>query len=227
MEGGMGEYSRAKLWVMRGRAWVGKDKKRQGVRSINTESSNRVGEVIEASTTQFVAQCYELYELPSLGSLVKTGDIYGIVSHAETTSIEPNRKPIARGKDEASEEDIYRASPQLVKLLRSEFGVVVVGHRENGKLCHYLPASPGRIHGFVYLCQPEEIKEFSQSFGFLNILISTRLPVPADELIAAALRRMSRAHDDSRSFLVAAGKELAVLLSSQYDQLKSILGRLR
>ena len=30
----------------------------------------RVGEVIQASTTDFVAQCYELYQIPPLGSLV-------------------------------------------------------------------------------------------------------------------------------------------------------------
>ena len=197
------------------------------MRFINNQTSNRVGEVIEASTTQFVAQCYELYELPPLGSLVKTGDIYGIVANAATTSLEPGRRPIARGKDEASEEEIYRASPQLLKLLRSEFGALVVGHKEGDRLCHYLPPNPARIHAFVYLCAPEEVQKFSQSFGFLNILINTRLPVPADELIAAALRRMSQAHEDRQAFLVSAGKELAVLLSSDFNQLKSILGRLQ
>jgi len=197
------------------------------VRFINSQTSNKIAEVIEASTTQFVAQCYELYELPPLGSLVKTGDIYGIVANATTTSLEPGRKPIARGKDEASEEEIYRASPQLLKLLRSEFEVMVVGHKEGDRLCHYLPPSPARIHGFVYLCAPEEVQKFSQSLGFLNILINTHLPVPADELIAAALRQMSQAHEDRQAFLVSAGKELAVLLSSDFNQLKSILGRLQ
>ena len=191
------------------------------------EPSDRVGEVIEASTTQFVAQCYELYEMPPLGSLVKTGDIYGIVANAATTSLEPGRRPIARGRDEVSEEAIYQASPQLLKLLRSEFAAVVVGHREDDRLCHYLPPSPARIHSFVYLCQHEEVKEFSQSFSFLNILVNTRLPVPADELIAAALRQMSQAHEDRQAFLVTAGKELATLLSSDFVQLKSILGRLQ
>jgi len=191
------------------------------------EPSNRVGEIIEASTTQFVAQCYELYELPPLGSLVKTGDIYGIVANAATTSLEPGRRPIARGKDEASEEEIYRASPQLLKLLRSEFSALVVGHKEGDRLCQYLPPNPARIHAFVYPCPPGEVKEFSQSFNFLNILVNTRLPVPADELIAAALRQMSQAHEDRQAFLVSAGKELAVLLSSDFNQLKSILGRLQ
>jgi hypothetical protein len=104
---------------------------------------------------------------------------------------------------------------------------VVVGHKEGDKLCHYLPPSPAKIHTFVYLCQPDEVKDFSQSLGFLNILINSHLPVPADELIAAALRQMSQAHEDRRAFLVYAGKELATLLSSQYDTLKSILGRIR
>ena len=191
----------------------------------------RVGEVIEASTTDFVAQCYELYQSPPLGSLVKTTDLpvelYGIVYNATTTSLEPGRRPIARGKDEASEEEIYKSSPQLLQLLRSEFSALVVGHRQDDKLYHYLPPKPARIHGFVHLCPPDEVKEFSQSFDFLNILINTHLPVPADELIAACLRQMSQVYEDPRSFLVAAGKELAILLSGEFNQLKAILGRIR
>jgi hypothetical protein len=191
----------------------------------------RVGEVIEASTNDFVAQCYELYQSPPLGSLVKTRDLavelYGIVYNATTTSFEPGRRPIARGKDETTEEGIYQASPQLLKLLKSEFGALVVGHRQGDKLHHYLPPKPARIHAFVYLCPPEEVKEFSQSFDFLNILLNTRLPVSPDELVAACLREMSQAHEDRHAFLVAAGKELAILLSGNFNQLKAILGRIK
>ena len=82
---------------------------------MNMNEVPRVGEVIEASTTDFVAQCYELYQLPPLGCLVKTRDLplelYGIVYHATTASLEPGRRPIARGKDEDSEEAIYRSNP--------------------------------------------------------------------------------------------------------------------
>ena len=193
--------------------------------------AERVGEVIEAATTDFIAQCYELYELPPLGSLVKTGEpgaeLYGVVSRATTTSFEPGRRPIARGKDEASEEAIYQANPQLTKLLRSEFGALVVGHQENDKLHHYLPPRPARLHGFVYLCSPEGVREFSQSFGFLNILVNTHLPIASGEIIAAALRQMSRVQEDRHAFLVSAGKELAILLSGDYSQLKAVLGRLQ
>ena len=195
------------------------------------ELADRVGEVIEASTTDFVAQCYELYQSPPLGSLVKTRDesveLYGIVYNATTASLEPGRRPIARGRDETTEEEIYHTNPQLLKLFRSEFSALVVGHRQGEKLYQYLPPKPARIHAFVYLCNPEEVKEFSQSFDFLNILINTRLSIPVDELVAASLRQMSQAHEDRHNFMVAAGKELATLLSGQYNQLKAILGRIK
>jgi hypothetical protein len=197
------------------------------VRSINRRVSPKIAEVIEASTPQFTAQCYELYELPPLGSLVRTGDIYGVVGHAETAGIEPGRRPIARGRDAASEEAVYESSPQLLKLLRSEFTVAVVGYKDGDKISQYLPPQPARIHGFVYLCQPDEVKDFSQNFSFLNILVNATLPVPAEEFTAATLRQMSLVQDDSRAFLVAAGKELANLLSSDFIRLKNILGRLK
>ncbi|MDD5511107.1 MAG: hypothetical protein PHI12_09905 [Dehalococcoidales bacterium] len=193
--------------------------------------TQRVGEVIEASSADFTAQCYELYGSPALGSMVKTGDanveLYGVVYQAATTSLEPGRRPIARGRDEASEEAVYRSNPQLLKLLKSEFSALVVGHRQGDKMNHYLPPQPARIHGFVYLCSPEEVGEFSQSFAFLNILVNANLPISTDELASAALRQMSQVHQDRRSFLVAAGKELALLIGGNLNQLKAILERIQ
>jgi len=190
----------------------------------------RAGEVIQACTTDFVAQCYELYQTPSLGTLVRAGElpVYGIVYRAETTSIEPGRRPIARGKDEASEEDIYRTSPQLMRLMRSEFSVLAAGYREGDKLHRYLPPQPVQVHAFVYISPPEEVKEFAASFDFLPLLLNnSRIPVDSGELTAAALRAMSRVQDDPHAFLVAAGKELTQLLRGDYVRLRTVLGRLK
>ena len=193
--------------------------------------SKRAGEIIEASTTEFAAQCYELYQSPPLGSLVKTTDmnveIYGIVYQATTAGLDPGRRPIARGRDEASEEAIYRASPQLGKLLKTEFNVLVTGHKTEGKLFRYLPPKPARIHSFVYGCSADEIKEFGQSFDFLNLLLNTRLPILAEELVAASLRQISAVQPDPHAYMVAAGKELAVLLSNDFNRLKAVLGRIK
>ena len=123
--------------------------------------------------------------------------------------------------------EIYRSSPQLLKLLRTEFSALVVGYRENEKLYRYLPPKPARIHSFVYLCSPDEVREFSQSFDFLNILINAHLPVSMEELIAASLRQMSQVYEDRQKFLVAVGKELAVLLGGEFNRLKAILGKIK
>ena len=194
----------------------------------------RVGEVVESCTKDFIAQCYELYQSPPLGSLVKTGGgsacqcLYGIVYNALTIGVEPGRRPIARGKDELNEDEIYRSSPQLMKLLKSEFNALVIGHKKEEKIFQHLPPGPARLHGFVYLCSPAEVKLFSHSFNFFNILLNARLEIPAEELITAALREMSRAYGAERhAFLVSAGKELASLLSADYVRLKVILKGLK
>ncbi len=178
-----------------------------------------------------MAECYELHQPPPLGSLVKTGDmpieIYGVVYNAATSGIDPGRRPIARGKEEVEEEDIYRANPQLLRLLRTDFKALVLGHREGEKLHHYLPPRPARIHSFVYLCDPDEVRGFSQSLDFLSVLVNARVQGSIDEMVAAFLRQASQAHQDRRGFLVAAGKQLVPLLSGELTRLDTILRRIR
>jgi hypothetical protein len=198
---------------------------------------NRAGEVIEACTTDFSAQCYELYHSPPLGGLVKVNwdadkdcqdYLLGVVTKILTAGLEPGRRAIARGKDESDEEEIYRANPQLLKLLKSEFQVLVIGYKKDGRIFQYLPPNPARIHGFVYLCSPEEVQEFSRSFDFLNILLQSRLDISIEELTGAVLRQMSQVYGPGKhAFLVSAGKELASLLSADYNQLKAILKGLK
>jgi len=191
----------------------------------------RVGEVIEASSSEFVAQCYQLHEPPPLGSLVKTknkpGEIYAIVYSAATHSLEPGRRPIARGEGEKEEAEIFQNNPQLTKLLCTDFKALVVGYGEENKFYHYLPPKPAYIHSFVYLCSLDEVKNFSQSLDFLSLLVEANLTVPVDEIIAASLRYFGKAHSDRQKFLVKAGKELATLLSGELNRLNSILRRIR
>jgi hypothetical protein len=195
-------------------------------------NSPKIAEVIETSSTGFTAQCYDLNAAPPLGSLTKTAldgiTIYAIVAHVSTVSLEPGRKPVARGKDEPTEEDIFKANPQLEKLLRCEVLAVIVGHQFDGEILHYLPPRPARLHGFVYGCSDSEVKDFSKKTGFINLLLSAQGEVSAEEMTAATLRRMSASFegDERRKFLLTAGKALAQLLSADYNRLKTILERL-
>jgi hypothetical protein len=195
------------------------------------DKENKIAEVIEVSSAEFTAQCYKLDQAPPLGSLVKThdkhGEIYGVVYNVETHGLDPGRRVVARGENLEAEEDIFKANPQLSRLLSTDFKVLVVGHFLGKSLYHYLPPKPASIHSFVYICQSEEVRAFTQLLDFLNLLVYAGLPVPVDEVIAACLRCASQAHSDPQAFLVKAGKELARLMSSDTRRLNSLLKRLR
>ena len=190
----------------------------------------KIGEVIEASTGEFVAECYELHTPPPLGSLLRTTDgqveIYGVVCNASTESIDPGRRPLARGREESEEENIYRQHPQLSRLLRTTFDTLVIGHGQGDELHHYLPPRPPRVHSFVYVCEGDEVRLFTRSLDFLAILLSARAG-SVDEVVSACLRQAAGAHDDERAFLVRAGKELAILLGGELNRLNAILRRIK
>jgi hypothetical protein len=82
-------------------------------------------------------------------------------------------------------------------------------------------------HSFVYVCEAQELQEFSQCFDCLSLLLAAQPAGLGDELIAAFLRQAGQAHNDHHTFLVAAGKELAVSLNGQTSRLNAILRRIK
>ncbi|MHB1005206.1 MAG: hypothetical protein ACYC3S_06120 [Chloroflexota bacterium] len=201
----------------------------------NSNATSKIGEIIEASTTEFVAESYELHWAPPLGALLRATDgpteIYAVACHTRTGSIDPGRRPIARGRDDQDEDEIFRRHPELPQLLRTEFKALVVGFRDESGLRRYLPARPPRLHGFVFECHPDELIAFSERLDFLRTLLVAAPPVPADDLTAAFLRGAGAARSlhgaDGRAFLVAAGKELARALGADPQRLNSVLLRMR
>lgn len=191
--------------------------------------STKIGEVVKSSTDSFMAECYELHTPPSFGSLVRTRegniDIYAVISGASTSSIEAGRRPIARGRGDIKEEDIYRSNPQLEKLMRTEFSALVVGHGDDGRVSQYMPPRPARIHSFVYPCESDEVAVFNQSLTYLSMLID--VPERSNELIAATLRNAAAAYSEPREFLIRAGKELAHMIAGDTNRLNIILKKVR
>ena len=191
----------------------------------------KVAEIIESSSTEFLAQCYDLEAAPALGTLVEVQSnsikLYGVVCEVLTHSIEPGRRIVARGLDVESEVEVFRRSPQLVKLLTTDFKVLLTGYRQEDSIFHYLPPKPAPIHGFVYVCESEEIKNFSQSLNFLNLLIDVGSSISEDDVIAASIRHASSVQEDPEVFLIKAGRELVTLLGSNTFRLNAILKRLK
>jgi hypothetical protein len=191
----------------------------------NNES--RLGEVVKTSTGDFVAQCYELYGAPPLGALVKAGGphpAYGIVHQVSTQGIDPSRRPVARGQDEVSEEDVYRNNPQLAYLLRTDFQAIIVGHSVEEDLRYHLPPTPPPIYAFVHLCSNEEVTKFTSNPTFLRPLATSSIPA-LEEVVAACLRYVASVQKDPDAFLTEIGRQLAGLFPSDFRRVEAILHR--
>jgi hypothetical protein len=192
-----------------------------------TERAVRVGEVVEARTADFVAQAYTLDGGPPFGSLVRVGDgegdVYGFVCQVSSGSLDAGRKVSARGQEEPDEHALFQNNPELDALLRTEFAALVAGFRVGDRVVQRLPAHPPRLHGFVYRCDDDELRRFAERHDFLGTLLGAQTRCPIDELVGAALRHAAAVQHDPRSYLVAAGKRLTTLLSSDVRRLSTIL----
>lgn len=189
---------------------------------------SRLGEVVEASSMGFTVHCYELHLGAPLGALIKTDtpEVFAVVNNVSTSSIDPTRRPVARGQDEKDSDSVYLHNPQLKKLLKTEIQAVIVGHKNNNNFHQYLPALPPRIHAFVHHCDTDDLRNFTQKLGFLPLLLEG-IPTLADEITSAFLRQAALAHPDPDSFLFASGQEVAQLLGNDLRRLNNLLRRLK
>jgi hypothetical protein len=191
-----------------------------------------IGEVIEASTRQFVAEVYEEAAAPAFGHWVRVeGDgetaLYGLVSHVETGSYDGNRQAVALG---LSPEERAEEMPMVQELLRTTVRVQVLACRDrDGRVRQTLPPQPPDIHDFVQPCADEHVQNLDAPFDFLRTLIEHPDPaVPVDDLLVAVLRGIYDAHGGEhggRDALVAAGRALSRLLDDDHERLQSILRR--
>src|SRR5712691_1429336 len=122
-----------------------------------------IGEIVEASTTEFLAQAVELDSAPPFGAFVEVaGDddltVYGVVAHVETAGIDPGSRAIMRGHGDVRDERIYEENPDLPLVLRTTFRALVVGFGAGSRLYQFLPPRPPRLHSSVFSCAPERVR---------------------------------------------------------------------
>ncbi len=196
----------------------------------------RIGEIIESSTTRFTAGAYELLAAPPFGALVRAVTrserlaIYGLVYEIRTGSREPGGRAIVRGRTYSGRElydaEIYTENPDLAEVLQTEFSALTVGFSEDGTIYQYLPPQPPPVHYSVYGCDAAELAGFAAHSDFFRAVLFAP-HIPSDELLAATIRAAARARPASRDYLVQAGRELAGLLKDDYDRLTALLRRIR
>jgi hypothetical protein len=190
-----------------------------------------VGELIESTTTDFVAQACELDAAPPFGAFVQVvADdglvIYGVVAHVQTAGIDPGARPIMRGHGAVRDSLIYAENPDLPHVLRTIFRSLVVGYAEGGTYRQVLPAHPPRLHYSVWLTPADQMRAFTDSgFDYLGTLLASP-EVATDELVAANIRLTAAGRREPDVFSQRAGRELAQLLRTDYARLSTILRRI-
>lgn len=201
---------------------------------------DHIAEVIETSTTDFLAQCLEPDRLsfpamPPFGSWVKAKDeesgnqIFGVVYHATTTPIDSVHRARALG---LTLDELRQQQPQIFAMLKTEFRVAIVGFQSpdhaggpNGPLYHHLPPRPPQVHQAVFRCDSETVMAFTDQLGFLRTLLDLS-SAPVDSLLAAVIRDGYQLRKLDRDWLIAAGRTLNILLKDDYDRLRAILGQI-
>ena len=199
-----------------------------------------VAEVIASSTREIVAEVYPDVDVPAFGSWVEIATSggavhYALVSHAETGSVEPGRQAVALGPN-YDRERLRREMPQLLALVRTVVRAQVLAYwdgeavRDGQPVVRQtLPPCPAELHDRVLTCGPEAIARLGAPYDALRTLARHADPaVPADDLLAAALSGLYRAHgqgEPGRLALVDAGRALARLLNDDHERLQSILRR--
>jgi hypothetical protein len=190
----------------------------------------RVGRVLRASTRGFVASCRVMREnIPAFGALVSAsppvndGVIYGLIYDVAVEDDVFVRQLVTADLPE----EVVRDQREN-RLVPIEVSVLAVGCGEGGVVRYCLPRQPPVTLEWLHQCDSQEVVAFTQQFDYFRLVLEAR-DVPADELLGASLQMAAEVWPEPErgEFLVAAGRELARLLSRDLQRLEGMLRRMR
>ncbi len=130
-----------------------------------------LGEIIESSLYNFIAQSWDWKNSPPFGSVLvvetKLRKFFAVVSFIQTSSTDQVRQPFAFKK---TQEELTKEQPQIFEFLRTNFSCLLLGYQQEDKIYHVLPPEPPKIHEFVRLASQEEMNYFFSRSGYLQVL---------------------------------------------------------
>jgi hypothetical protein len=199
------------------------------------ETPIMLGRVLRAGTSSFVLGCNQYIAeqegfIPEFGGFVRADSmrgspIYGLIYDVSVEDDDFVRQLVAAGiQDQTIIEDHRRNRQVLVSV-----GVLILGYGRESGVVYLLPPQPPGTLKEIYACTSEEVARVTAGHRWLRTVL-TADDVPAEQLLAAALRRAaaSRSPDQRASYLVDAGRELARLcLPDDLPVADAILRQLR
>jgi hypothetical protein len=191
-----------------------------------------IGRLLRAGTAGFIVGCrVTQLEGPSFGALVRVPlgsdyQVYGLIYDIHIDDDGLVRQLVtADGVDEG-----VIADNRLNRNVPVEMSVLVVGYQQAGRIYHLLPPRPPLSLDIIYLCEADELCQFTSSgrFGYFRHILQAK-DLPVGELLAAHFQQASQAHRTSgdAAWVSSATQELITLLRDDYPILMGVMGALR
>ena len=195
------------------------------------------GRVLESSTVRFTIGCRQPLagpesRVPEFGALVRTSDrhsiiIYGLVCNVTIEDDAFVRQLVAAGVEEQQMIEDQRQRRQVPIIA----DILIAGFADGRRIRHRIPPRPPAPLDEIYLCEHEEVWQFTQTNDWLRtVLTSMAAPeVPIDQLLGAALRLAAEARpaDQRELYLIEAGRDLARLMGHDLTRLDGMLRHLQ
>jgi hypothetical protein len=195
-----------------------------------------IGEVISSSITGLQAEARQvessdglpLTVTPTFGSFICSESseqalkIVAVVYDVVTGPGDSFHRTAALG---LTREQLKVEQPHIFALLRTEIQALTVGYFSNSTYFSHLPPQPAQVHDFILRANEAEIRAATEDLDFLRLLTGVST-VPADELIAAAIRQAYSARGNDYQFLVRAGQALSQLFED-YERLVAVLKKVK
>ncbi len=192
-------------------------------------SAIQIGRLLRAGTGGFVVGCrVDQLDAPVLGGLARVPQqggyqIYGIIHDIHIDDDGLVRQLVTA---DGVEDDVI-ADNRVNRNIPLEVSVLAVGYRQDGRIYHLLPPRPPLSLDVIYLCEENELCEFTSAgrFGYFRHLLRAR-DLPVGEILAAHLKLAQEAHCNrgDPDWVSAATQELITLLRDDYPALMEVLG---
>lgn len=191
-------------------------------------SSFRIGHLLRAGTTGFVAGCsVSQIETPAFGALVRAlldndYSVYGLLYDIHIDDDGLVRQLVTAG--EVREKVI--ADSRVNRIVPVEMSVLAVGYDQGDRIYHLLPPRPPLSLDVIYLCSDAELKRFVTAgrFGYFRHILRAK-DIPIGEVLAAHILDVKQKTKD-QAWVEAAIQELITLLRDDYPTLIAVLGAL-
>jgi hypothetical protein len=190
--------------------------------------SIRIGHLLRAGTTGFVAGCsVSQLETPAFGTLVrapldKDYSVYGLIHDIHIDDDGLVRQLVTAGNISA---EVMHDNRER-RIVPIEMSVLAVGFEQEGKISHLLPPRPPLSLDEIFLCSDTELAKFTSAgkFGYFRHVLQAK-DIPIGELLAAHILQVKQKTKNDQ-WVEKAAQELITLLRDDYPTLMSVLGAL-